>query len=59
MDSTDSPGQVAYEAYRDVAGGVSLVSGERLPEFAELNAAIRRAWEAAAEAVRLRYGAIY
>jgi hypothetical protein len=55
----DSPGQVAYEAYHDVAGGVSLVSGDPLPAFAELPAAIRRAWEAAAEAVRLRYGAIY
>jgi hypothetical protein len=55
----ETPGQVAYDAYRDVAGGVSLVTGTPLPEFAELTAAIRAAWEAAAEAVRLRYGAIY
>ena len=59
MSAQDSPGQVAYEAYRDCAGGVSLATGDPLPEFAELSAAIRRAWEAAAEAVRLRYGAIY
>lgn len=55
----ETPGKVAYDAYRQSTGGVSLISGDRLPEFADLGAPIRAAWEAAAEAVRLRYGAIY
>lgn len=54
-----TPGQVAYEAYRDEAGGVSLATGDPLPEFAELSYAIRAAWEAAADAVRHRYDAVY
>lgn len=55
----ESPGQIAYDAYKTATGGRSLVSGDPLPEFAQLPAPIRAAWEAAAEAVCLRYGAIY
>jgi hypothetical protein len=56
---TETPGSVAYEAYRESAGGRSLVSGDPLPQFDELPAQIRAAWDAAAQAVKLRYGAIY
>ena len=55
----ETPGRVAYEAYRDTAGGVSLATGDPLPDFEDLRAPVRAAWEAAAEAVCLRYGAIY
>lgn len=44
-------GIVAYEAYRKVAGGRSLVSGQKLPEFNELSAQMRLAWQAVEEAV--------
>lgn len=39
-----SPGQRAYERYRDHSNGVSLVSGERLPEWNELDDKFRDAW---------------
>jgi hypothetical protein len=55
----ETPGQVAYEAYRAAAGGRSLAAGDPLPEFEDLPAAIRRAWEAVADAVCRRHGAIY
>jgi hypothetical protein len=44
-------GQTAYEAYRDQADGRSLVSGEPLPAWPQLNDDIREAWQAAALAV--------
>ena len=47
-----SLGQLAYEAYRDSARGVSLISGAKLPPWLELPAGIIDAWEAAAQAVR-------
>ena len=59
METTETPGRVAYDAYRDAAGGRSLVTGDPLPSFDELPAQIRAAWEVAAQAVKLRYGAIY
>jgi hypothetical protein len=46
-----SLGQIAYEAYCEATGGVSLVSGEKLPDWADQSAAIKNAWEAAASAV--------
>ena len=55
----ETPGRVAYEAYRDAAGGVSLATGDPLPDFEDLSAPIRAAWEVSAQAVCLRYGAIY
>ena len=45
-------GEIAYEAYRRESGGVSLVSGDPIPEWDELPAAIRYAWNEAAQAVR-------
>ena len=47
-------GRIAYNAYVVEAGGVSLVSGAKLPEWEELQAPIRSAWIAAARAVKVR-----
>jgi hypothetical protein len=44
-------GQVAYEAYCKSTGGVSLVSGAKLPAWSELTKEIQAAWQAAANAV--------
>lgn len=44
--------KIAYDAYCEQTGGVSLVSGDRLPEFWSLRPEIQDAWWAAAEAVR-------
>lgn len=45
--------QVAYDAYCKQTGGVSLISGDKLPEFDKLKLEIRDAWYAASEAVRI------
>ena len=44
-------GQVGYEAYRAHTGGVSLASGQPIPEWDQLKAEIQAAWEAAGDAV--------
>jgi hypothetical protein len=49
-----TPGNVAYDAYMDFTGGVSLTSGQPLPEWDKQSDRHRAAWEAAAEAVALR-----
>jgi hypothetical protein len=46
-------GRRAYEGYCRATGGVSLVSGAKLPEFHELSAPIRDAWCVAAIDVAL------
>lgn len=46
-----SLGQIAYDAYVKKAGGVSLVSGAKLPVWSDLDPRIREAWGAAATAV--------
>ncbi len=46
-----SLGQIAYEAYWEHSLGKSLISGADLPIWEEQRAAVRVAWEAAAEAV--------
>lgn len=43
--------KIAYDAYCKRAGGVSLISGEKLPEFQVLKYEIKCAWVAAAMAV--------
>jgi hypothetical protein len=48
-----TPGQIAYDAYMDFSGGVSLTSGHPLPEWDKQSDRHRAAWEAAAEAVQL------
>ncbi len=44
--------KIAYDAYCQSTGGVSLISGDKLPEFGSLKLEIQDAWYAAAEAVR-------
>lgn len=43
-------GKIAYNAYCKQAGGVSLISGDKLPEFEVLKPEIQDAWDAAAAA---------
>lgn len=43
--------KIAYDAYCKSSGGVSLISGDKLPEFDSLRDEIRYAWRAAATAV--------
>jgi hypothetical protein len=47
--------KMAYDAYCTSTGGVSLISGDKLPEFEVLKPAIQEAWDAAAGAVRLSF----
>lgn len=47
----DRLGRVAYEAYSTQTGGVSLVSGEQLPAWDDLDTSIQTAWIAAARTV--------
>lgn len=44
-------GKIAYDAYRNHTGGISLASGQNIPGWEDLHAPIRAAWEAAAKAV--------
>ncbi len=44
--------RIAYDAYKEETGGVSLISGERLPDFDSLKMSIQDAWWQAAEAVK-------
>lgn len=46
-------GQLGYEAYRAHTGGVSLASGQPIPDWAALKPEIRAAWETSSEAVRV------
>lgn len=46
-------GQVAYEAYRAAVDGVSLITGDRLPDWGDLREDARAAWRAAADAVTM------
>lgn len=48
-------GETAYNAYRDYTGGKSLVSGQPIPEWANLPTVIQSAWNAAAAAVLESY----
>lgn len=44
-------GKIAYDAYIAQSGGVSLISGDKLPEFGLLKQTIQDAWAAAGLAV--------
>lgn len=46
-------GKLAYDAYCKQTGGVSLISGDKLPEFDALKPPIREAWAASYIAVAL------
>jgi hypothetical protein len=43
--------QLAYEAYRAHTGGVSLATGQPIPEWDALKPEIRAAWRTSTEAV--------
>lgn len=49
--NTKEYAEIAYNAYRAHTGGVSLISGDKLPDFDQLKPQIQDAWEAAAFAV--------
>ncbi len=44
-------GRMAYDAYKHSVGGVSAVSGDRLPEFDNQSPVIQEAWRYAADTV--------
>lgn len=44
-------GRIGYEAYCQSTGGVSLISGAKLPEWDDLSPEIKQAWHDAGEAV--------
>jgi len=46
--------EVAYNGYCQSSGGISLISGAKLPAFQDLPEDIRKAWRAAAVAVEYR-----
>jgi hypothetical protein len=45
-------GQIGYEAYRAHTGGVSLATGQSIPEWQHLKPEIQAAWDAAGTALR-------
>ncbi len=51
MDGDQPVGQIAYEAYCQVSGNKSLVSGAELPGYEDLPDPIKAAWQAAGAAV--------
>jgi hypothetical protein len=52
MTSDEYFGKLAYEAYGESTGGVSAVSGARLPAWDQQAEPLRKAWIEAADAVR-------
>lgn len=51
--------KIAYDAYCKSTGGVSLISGDKLPEFDALKDSIKQAWLAAASAVEVAHDEIF
>lgn len=51
MDKNYRLAKIAYDGYCKQTGGVSLISGDKLPEFSLLRIEIQDAWEAAVAAV--------
>jgi hypothetical protein len=43
--------QLAYEAYRAHTGGISLASGQPIPEWSQLKPEIQDAWDSSTAAV--------
>lgn len=43
-------GEAAYEGYRKVSGGKSIVTGAAIPEWDGLDDRIKTCWQAAADA---------
>ena len=62
LDAMATAGEVAYEAYREAYEACkpeATASEDRLPAFRDLPSRVRVAFEASAQAVCRRYGAIY
>jgi|GEM_PF-4708136 len=55
----DTPGETAYAAYFTSTNGLNTATGEPRPSWDELTPESQAAWNNAAEAVKLAYGAIY
>lgn len=51
--------KIAYDAYCKSTGGVSLISGDKLPEFDALKDEIKQAWLAAANAVEAEHQSLF
>ena len=51
QDDDQRLGRIAYEGYRTQTGGVSLISGQSLPPWEDLSAALQIAWISAAQNV--------
>lgn len=51
MKYTIKLAEIAYNAYRDHTGGISLASGQPIPEWSQLRPDIQEAWEASASAI--------
>ena len=51
MGTRERRGKAAYDAYVENSKGVSLISGDTLPEWSALKQEIRDSWMAAADAV--------
>lgn len=49
-------GQIAYEAYIESTGGKSLITGDTLPPYEQLNTDVQKAWEYAADAIAASVG---
>lgn len=48
--------ELAYEAYRAHTGGVSLASGQPIPDWDALKPEIKEAWRSSTEAVLFAHG---
>lgn len=48
-------GMAAYDGYRTYSNGVSLISGDPIPEWDDQTPEIRAAWRAAADNVMMIY----
>ena len=58
MTQKERYGRIAYDAYVDHTGGVSLVSGALLPPWVKLDPKIQEAWCASAAAVIKMYPSV-
>lgn len=54
-----TPGQIGYEAYANHTGWKSLATGQDLPQWDGLSAAIKQAWEVAAAAVAVHIESVF
>lgn len=57
MTNRMTAGQIAYNAYREHTGGISLISGQTIPVWENVIPCIRESWEAAGVAILARWQA--